>query len=244
MNIFTQGLRRERVTTPAETVRKSRRDFFRKTGLGLASAGVVLAACDDDEMMGETGGMGVDLGSGDVGVLNYAYALEQLEAAFYARVLDGAYYGSLGAGEDERQVLTALEAHERAHAAFFAAVIPTVGTAIPTLEVDFSGVDFSDRDSVLTTARTFEDLGVSAYNGAGRLLTNPDYLTLAGKIVSVEARHAAAIRSLISPGTAAFAGDDVVSAGNGLDAARTPAQVLMAAGPFLTTEIDASNLPG
>jgi hypothetical protein len=28
----------------------------------------------------------VDLGAGDTGVLNYAYALEQLEAAFYTEV--------------------------------------------------------------------------------------------------------------------------------------------------------------
>ena len=243
MHIITQGLRRERVPTPDELARASRRDFFRKTSLGLAGVGVLLTACesDDDIIEPMPGGMAVDLGSGDVGVLNYAYALEQLEAAFYAQVLDGAYYASASA--DERAVFEALEAHERAHREFFAAVIPTVGTAIPALEVDFSGIDFSDRDSVLTTARTFEDLGVSAYNGAGRLLTNADYLTLAGKIVSVEARHAAVIRDLINPGSTDFAGDDIID-DNGLDVARTPSEVLSAAGPFVTTEIDASNLPG
>jgi hypothetical protein len=44
-------------------------------------------------------------------------------------------------------------------------------------------------------------------------LTNPDYLLLAGKIVSVEARHASAIRSLINPNSADFAGDDVINTG-------------------------------
>ena len=33
----------------------------------------------------------VDLGSGDTGVLNYAYALEQLEAAFYTQLLAAPY---------------------------------------------------------------------------------------------------------------------------------------------------------
>ena len=58
------------------------------------------------------------------------------------------------------------------------------------------------------TARTFEDLGVSAYNGAGQLLTVAANLLTAGKIVSVEARHAAAIRDLLVPNS--FAASDVV----------------------------------
>ena len=243
MNIITKGLRREREATPQERTRAARRKFFRQTSLGLTGLGLGLAVsgCDDDEEMtgGGGGDAGVDLGSGDIGVLNYAYALEQLEAAFYAEVLGGTYFA--GANADERAVLTALEAHERAHKSFFAGVIPSA-SRIPDLEVDFSSVDFASRDSVLAAAQAFEDLGVSAYNGAGRLLTNPDYLTLAGKIVSVEARHASVIRDLIGASATAFAGDDVIDA-NGLDAARTPTEVLAAADTFVTTVIDASNLP-
>jgi hypothetical protein len=86
-------------------------------------------------------------------------------------------------------------------------------------------------------------LGVSAYNGAGRLLTSSAFLTLAGKIVSVEARHAAIIRELITPGPGtAFANSEVVNA-QGLDVVRTPAQVLEQAAPFLKTMINITNLP-
>ncbi|MFN2438810.1 MAG: ferritin-like domain-containing protein, partial [Chitinophagaceae bacterium] len=53
-----------------------RRKFFKFSSVAVASAAFI-ASCgkdDDDD--------GVNLGSGDTGVLNYAYALEQLESAF------------------------------------------------------------------------------------------------------------------------------------------------------------------
>ena len=97
---------------------------------------------------------------------------------------------------------------------------------MPALNFDYGSLSFSNRTQVLTTARTLEDTGVAAYNGAGRYISTPDYLVLAGKIVSVEARHASAIRSLISPGTNAFSGDDVVTASDGLGQAVKPSGIL------------------
>ena len=67
---------------------------------------------------------------------------------------------------------------------------------------------------MLGTARAFEDLGVSAYNGAGRFIKSADYLLIAGKVVSVEARHAAVIRALLAPGTDSFA--NFAYSGNGI----------------------------
>ena len=180
----------------------------------------------------------VSLGTGDVGILNYAFALEQLEAAFYTQVVESPYSGIT---DEETQILTDIRDHEVIHRDFLRAALGT--GAIPDLTVDFTSVDFTSRDSVLGTARTFEDLGVSAYNGAGQLLESADYLLLAGKIVSVEARHAAAIRDLLNPLSADFAGDDVVDPETGLDRATGPADVLTAADPFVTTPIDASGLP-
>lgn len=82
---------------------------------------------------------------------------------------------------------------------------------------------------MLTTARTFEDLGVSACNGVGQLLALSPLLNHAGKIVSVEARHAATIRNLLNFGS--FVDRDVVNA-NGLDGARTPLQVMTLADKY------------
>lgn len=229
----------------------SRRKFLTWAGM---TVGVSLAACADNSPAGPasgflqgdgTGATGtgsaadpVKLGSGDILVLNFAYALEQLEAAFYTQVVAGSYWA--GAAADEKEVLDDLRKHEVVHREFLKEALGD--KAIPALEVDFSSVDFSSRDSVLSTARTFEDLGVSAYNGAGKYLENLDYLLVAGKIVSVEARHASIIRYLLQPKTGYFAGDDIVNE-NGLDVVRAPRAVFEAADPFIKTEIDASSLP-
>ena len=185
---------------------------------------------------GMTPAFAADLGAGDIGILNYAYALEQLEAAFYSKVIETPYADIT---EVETALLTDIRDHEIAHRDFLKTAL--AADAIPDLEVDFSAVDFGDRTSVLTTAQTFEDIGVSAYNGAGQLLTNSEYLLAAGRIVSIEARHSAAIRNLVSPDSVAFAGPDVVDK-NGLDVARAPAEVLTLADPFIVTEVTAMNL--
>ncbi len=216
----------------------SRRKFF-----GIMSAGTALmvtaAACKKHNP-GEGGGHntgngGVNLGSGDIGILNYAYSLEQLEAAFYTQVIATPYSGI---SSTEMSYLKDVRDHEIAHREFFKAALGSM--AIQKLEVNFSTINFKDRTSVLGTAKAFEDLGVSAYNGAGKLISNADYLTIAGKIVSVEARHAALIRDLIMPGS--FADMTAVDS-KGLDGARTPDAVLSIAGAYLKTKLDASNLP-
>jgi hypothetical protein len=216
----------------------NRRQFLKMGTMTVAGAGLLLMGCNDDENMMPTMPGMVSLGSGDTGILNYAYALEQLEAAFYAEVLMGSYYAN--ATTEEKTIMQDLEIHERAHREFFKAALGT--SAIGELEFDFGSIDFSSRTSVLAAAKTFEDLGVAAYNGAGQFLENPDFLLIAGKIVSVEARHASAIRDLINPGSADFAGDDIIDS-NGLERTLNFTQVLTAAGTFVKTEIDFSQLP-
>ncbi len=212
----------------------SRRTFLKWSGITI---GVAAVGCSSDKTVGP--GASVSLGTGDTAVLNYAYVLEQLEAAFYVKVVSSFYSGITAA---EQQILTDVRDHEVIHRDFFKAAL--AANAVATLQFDFSSVTFSDRTSVLTTAKTFEDLGVSAYNGAGPLIQDANYLLAAGKIVSVEARHAAVIRDLLAPKSpsAGFAGDDVITA-NGLDGAKVPSAVLAAAGTYVTATIDASNLP-
>lgn len=207
-----------------------RRRFLAQTA-GLLTIAAVADSCKKDK---DNDG-GIDLGSGDIGILNYAFALEQLEAAFYTQVIASPFSGITAT---ETALLTDIRDHEIAHREFFKNALGSKG--IPALEVNFSAINFGSRDSVLATAKAFEDLGVSAYNGAGKLITDPNYLLLAGKIVSVEARHAALIRDLISNGS--FADSTVIDA-NGLDLAKAPMDVLIIAAPFLKSKISAKNLP-
>jgi len=197
---------------------------------------------------GASTGNAVDLGEGDVGILNYAYALEQLEAAFYTQVTKTPYSDMNSA---DRDILTGIRDHEIAHRDFLKAALKK--NAIPDLEVDFSKVDFNNRNSVLTTALTFENLGVAAYNGAGHLLKKAEYLLIAGKIVSVEARHAAAIRYSLKTKDQTSDNGDQANGSNanmpasvvndkGLDQALAPSAVLATAGPFVSTPISANHL--
>ena len=212
------------------SVGMARRSFLKYAGAGVASVGLLAAGCHKDHPISPSG---TDIGSGDIGILNYAYALEQLEAAFYIQVVLTPYSGI---SDSEKTLLTDIRDHEVCHREFFKAALGA--KAIKGLTPDFSKIDFSSRTAVLGAAKAFEDTGVQAYDGAGYLIQNPDYLTIAGKIVSVEARHAALIRNLILAGD--FAGADMVNS-DGLNSSLTIAQVLPIANTYLKTKVSASN---
>lgn len=221
------------VSNQGATLDTSRRNFLKLSGIGLAVAGLTMIGCTDDDDFQMPGNNQIfDLGTGDVGILNYAYALEQLEADFYTKVVNNFY---LGISSIEKEIFTDLYHHEVVHRDFFKAAISGVTqNVLPKLEFQYTNVNFNDRNSVLATSKALEDTGVAAYNGAGKYISNPDYLVIAGKIVSVEARHASAIRNLINPGSSDFSGDDVIDA-NGLDLAKEPKDIVMAAGGFIKT---------
>ena len=234
------------ITQPGASA--SRRDFFKRAGLGvgvLASA-AALQACDSND---ENSDADVVLDfSSDVGVLNYAYALEQLEAAFYAQVIANSAFttifsGTAGpnGGPSEQAIFRSIAAHEAVHADFFKQALTAVAPSqiIPGLTVDFSSIDFGSKTNVLAVSQTFEDLGVTAYDGAGKYLSNKDYLTVAGKIVSVEARHASIISGLISKNSVAGAGQ--IDPANGLNISNTPQAVLAAASTYIKESIGVTN---
>jgi hypothetical protein len=225
----------------------TRRGFLKVLGLGgsIVLLPSVFAACDSDDNGGITGPSGsatLNLTT-DVGILNYAFALEQLEAAFYTAALAAAAFTGMTA--EQKEVLTDLRNHEVAHREFLRSVLGTAAIGDLALSTTAVGTATATAAAILKNAEAFEDLGVAAYNGAGKYLQDANNLLVAGKIVSVEARHAAAIRDLReglslagTPAGTRFAGDDVVNA-QGLDVKLEPAAVLTRVG---ATDIVTSSL--
>lgn len=129
---------------------------------------------------------------GDVDILNFALTLEYLEAAFYTEALK--QVGGLSG--DVKEIATTIRDDETEHVDAIAATIKKLGgKPVAAPGVDF-GKAFANEKSFLTTAVTFEDLGVGAYNGAGPSIKSKEVLAAAGSIVQVEGRHAGIVRLL------------------------------------------------
>lgn len=212
-------------------INTARRQFLRYAGISAASVGLLAtAACHKGEQIRIKPNK-IDIGKGDMSILNYAYTLEQLEAAFYTQLIQ-APYSDITA--DELALFISIRDHEILHREFFKAALGA--NAIPTLVTDFTTIDFSNKTSVLNAAKGFEDMGVLAYVGAGSLIQNKDYLTITSKIASVEARHAALLSNMITPGS--FSGNDQVDA-TGLNKFLGISDLLYRANGFLKTKVSA-----
>jgi len=155
-------------------------------------------------------------GGSDVDILNFALTLEYLESTFY----DEAKTRAKASGE-LKSLISLLAEDEKQHVEALTATIKKLGGK-PVAEPKFD-FPYKDTAEFLELAQTFEDTGVSAYNGAGPMIKSKEVLGAAGSIVQVEARHAAAIRlqNKEEPAPEAF------------DPSLDEAQVLKAVEPFI-----------
>lgn len=153
---------------------------------------------------------------GDVGILNFALTLEYLESAFYEEAK-----GRAGASSELKSLIETIARDEDEHVGALTETIKKLGGRPATKpKFDFP---YNDTKGFLALAQTFEDTGVSAYNGAAPQIKSREVLEAAGSIAQVEARHAAAIRlqSGEEPSPEAF------------DPALPKAKVLKAVEPFI-----------
>ena len=236
----------EQMLTP-----RTRRDFLRAlaTGGSVIFLPAALAACrDDDDTVAPPGVTAAVLDlSGDTGILNYLYAIEQFSSDFYVRLIQESGVADFNA--IHRRLLQDIRNHEFIHTESLRALLGA--ERLPELRInrDFGGTQWGSRTSILETAQAIEDLTVSAYNNAARHLTDTANLLLIGKIASVEGRHSAIVRDILDDLTTRtgklFAGDDIVDE-NGLDGKgqpATPVEVLTAAKPYLTARLTINNPP-
>ncbi|WP_375415849.1 ferritin-like domain-containing protein [uncultured Hymenobacter sp.] len=222
-----------------------RRDFLRVAGASAVTVGLVLAGCGKDEPTPDTTtptvlSFGNDQSTGDMRVLNYLFFIKQLEFAFYDKAI-GAFPADVTA--PEQTYFRDLRDHELVQRQVLGNVLGA--NALAPLPFDFASVTLNTRAGVLDAAKLLEDTGAQAFLGVLPLLNSNTLFTLAAKMASAEARHAALMRDVQTPGS--FVGDDVVET-TGLQAgqakALTPAEVAVILKPFLPTlTINTDSLP-
>ncbi|HYP48353.1 MAG TPA: ferritin-like domain-containing protein [Thermoleophilaceae bacterium] len=192
-----QGAMRDLAKDPA-----SRKRFFKMMGgAGAASAfAVFLAACGDDDE-GSAGGTTTaqqkkkekKAAGGDLEIVQYALTLEHLETDFYNAVLDSGVIKDAKLGK----VATAIRDNEQEHVDALTATVEKLGGKPQKPKTNFDAVIEGGAKMVLQTAATVENLGAAAYLGQAGRIVSKEVLAAALAIHTVEARHAAALNSVV-----------------------------------------------
>ncbi|KAK7610670.1 ferritin-like domain-containing protein [Phyllosticta paracitricarpa] len=145
-------------------------------------------------------------GPTDVDILQYALTLEHLEAAFYAEGLKNftaADFAAAGYNSTIYNNVAIIAKDEAAHVDFLTKAINAAG-GVPQQACIYR-FNVADVKGFLATASVLEGVGVSAYLGVAADIMSKTYLTAAGSILTVEARHSAYLRASQRPGQVPFA---------------------------------------
>lgn len=139
-----------------------------------------------------------------VEVLQYALTLELFEQDFYKKVQASPLY--IAASSLDKAAIDQIKKHEDSHVALLSKTITDLGgkpvtgvtfkSSVFATLVTFNGTGAAAATSQLGIAQLLEDTGVRAYKGRAGELLGTDLLTVALQIHSVEARHAAHIRTM------------------------------------------------
>jgi rubrerythrin len=178
----------------------SRKRFLRMMG-GAGAAGafaVFLAACggddDDTATAGSTAGSKAGKNArGDLAIVQYALTLEHIETDFYNAVLDSGVVKNKALG----RTAMLIRDNEQAHVDTLTGVVKDLGGKPKRPKTNFDAVLEGGEKKVLETAAVVENLGAAAYLGQAPRIKSKDILAAALSIHSVEARHAAALNTVV-----------------------------------------------
>jgi hypothetical protein len=217
---------------PFETLidkRRSRRNFLAGAGASLGAA-ALLSGCSDQGTI-TTSTTTTPAAYTDVDILNFALNLEYLEAEFYLRAATGSGLSAANSGSSsgtvtggskvtgltatQQNILNEIAFDEQEHVLFLRSALGSSAVSKPNIDLTNSfnalanaaGIastfnPFASFDAFLVGAFIFEDVGVTAYNGAAPLISTSGitagYLAAAAGIMAVEAYHAAYVRTALT----------------------------------------------
>jgi hypothetical protein len=219
----------------------SRRGFC-LAAAATAATTTLLAGCGSDGSNNNTGGGTSKVTDADI--FNFALNLEYLEAEFYLRAATGNGLSTADTGNSsskttggsqvpgltsiQMQYINEIAQNELDHVRAIRGVLGSSAVSAPAIDLtnSFNALasaaglgstfnPFASYSNYLIGAFIFEDVGVTAYHGAAKLLSSKTNLTAAAEIQAVEAYHAASIRSQI-----VAAGSSAISAANAVEGVR------------------------
>jgi len=243
----------------------TRRQFLRIAGLGGA---VVLlpsmfACSDDDDPTGNGTNTGPNRNASDpvmldlrtdIGIFNFLFLFEQTEVAYYNTAVASPAFAGMTA--EQREIMTDLRGAETVHREFLRALLGSNGVGNASFNQSALTAAAASGAAILRTAEMLEETGVATQISFGKYVQSPDNLAIAGKLFSMEARHAAALRDVreaagipaVGMAGTRFAGDDIVVPSGtyaGLNAKIEYADALarVSATNFVSTRIQVSSPP-
>jgi rubrerythrin len=168
-------------------------------GAGAAGAlAIFLAACGDDDSASGGGATTAPTNSesamaGDLEIVQYALTLEHLETDFYNAVIDSGVITDKALAETAKMIRD----NEQEHVTVLTGTVKQLGGKPKRPKTNFDAVLEGGPKMVLETAATVENLGAAAYLGQAGRIKSKEILAAALGIHSVEARHAAALNTVV-----------------------------------------------
>ena len=211
--------------------RRSRRNFLAGAGASLGAAALLSGCSDQGTITTTPTPTPTPAAYNDVDILNFALNLEYLEAEFYLRAATGSGLSATNSGSasgtvtggskitgltsTQQNILNEIAYDEQQHVLFLRSALGSAAVSKPNIDLTNSfnalanaaGIastfnPFLNFDSFLVGAFIFEDVGVTAYNGAAPLISTAGitagYLAAAAGIMAVEAYHAAYVRTVLT----------------------------------------------